>query len=234
MSRSSAGSAGGSGVGLRIWLLGGFRVEVGARVIADSDWRLQKARGLVKLLALAPHHRLGREAVMERLWPEAEPEAALNNFYYALHVARRALDRHMPDKTAHASVLRLVAGVLALAPGRSLCIDVEAFRTAATGARQSRDPSAYRRAINLYDGELRPEDPYADWATRPREELRDEHVVLLLELARVHQERRENAETIVVLTQLVNVEPTCEDACSTLPPMARQQARRTVGMTHAE
>ena len=44
----------GDSSGLRIRLLGGFRAEVDTRVIADSEWRLQKARGLVKLLALAP------------------------------------------------------------------------------------------------------------------------------------------------------------------------------------
>jgi two-component SAPR family response regulator len=99
MRRSSATSASERCIALRIRLLGGFSVEVGARVIADSEWRLQKARGLGKLLALAPRHRLGREQVMDRLWPEVEPEAALNNLYYALHVARGALDGQVAGKT---------------------------------------------------------------------------------------------------------------------------------------
>ena len=74
---------------LRIRLLGGFRAELDTRVIADSEWRLQKARGLVKLLALAPRRRLAREEVMDRLWPEAEPQAALNNIE---HVQSDATD----------------------------------------------------------------------------------------------------------------------------------------------
>jgi DNA-binding SARP family transcriptional activator len=69
---------------LRVRLLGGFRVETRGRVIPDSDWRLKNARALVKLLALAPRHRLERDEVVQRLWPELEPEAALNNLYYAL------------------------------------------------------------------------------------------------------------------------------------------------------
>ena len=39
---------------VRIWLLGSFRVSVESRTIEVKEWRLKKAAGLVKLLALAP------------------------------------------------------------------------------------------------------------------------------------------------------------------------------------
>jgi DNA-binding SARP family transcriptional activator len=142
MSRSGASSAGESCVALRVRLLGGFRAEVGGRAIAASDWRLQKARSLVKLLALAPQHRLGREEVMEHLWPEVEPEAARNNLYYALHVARGVLDRALPGKKAGSRALHLAEGVLALDPAGLLTVDIEAFQAAATAAFQSQDPRA--------------------------------------------------------------------------------------------
>jgi len=135
-------SAAQRGVTLRIRLLGEFEVEVGHRAVLDSDWRLQKARALVKLLALAPRHRLRREEVMERLWPELEPQAALNNLYYALHVARAALDNHLPRKAGRSSVLQLVDGVLAVGPTVSVMVDVEVFQAAAMAARLSRNASA--------------------------------------------------------------------------------------------
>ena len=34
---------------VRVWLLGGFRVSVGSRIIEDKRWRLRKAAALVKL-----------------------------------------------------------------------------------------------------------------------------------------------------------------------------------------
>ena len=37
---------------VRIWLLGGFRVEVGSRPVPDGAWRRNKAKAVVKLLAL--------------------------------------------------------------------------------------------------------------------------------------------------------------------------------------
>ena len=69
-----AGSAG----GLRIRLLGGFRVLLCEQAIPESTWRLRKAAGLFKLLALAPSHQLHRERVLERLWPDLEPRTATN------------------------------------------------------------------------------------------------------------------------------------------------------------
>jgi DNA-binding SARP family transcriptional activator len=58
---------------VRVTLLGGFSVSVGSRVLEENAWRLKNAAALVKLLALAPGHRLHREQVMEavaRIWQE--------------------------------------------------------------------------------------------------------------------------------------------------------------------
>ncbi len=202
--------------GLKIRLLGGFRIEVSAQVVADSDWRLQKARALVKLLALAPRHRLTRDEAMERLWPELEPAAALNNLYYALHVARAALEGGVPVKSGGSSALQLAGGVITFSPSGSVCIDIETFQTAATAAWQSKDPIAYSKALNLYAGELLPEDRYEDWAARPREMLRDIQLRLLMDLAQIRQERGEYPEAIASLTQLMTEEPTHEEACASL------------------
>ena len=85
---------------VRVRLLGGFSVSVGLKAIEDKEWRLRKAAGLIKLLALEPGHRLHRERVMSLLWPELDSKAATNNLHYVLHHARRVLE---PDRRAKAS-----------------------------------------------------------------------------------------------------------------------------------
>jgi DNA-binding SARP family transcriptional activator len=88
-----------------IKLLGGCAAAVDSANVAASSWRLKKARELVKLLALAPGHRLHREQAMDVLWPDRSPQAAANNLNQAVHVVRRALgaeaidaaDRYSPD-----------------------------------------------------------------------------------------------------------------------------------------
>ena len=77
---------------VRIRLLGDFEVSVGTRTIADSSWRLRKAASFVKLLALAPGHRLHRERAMDLLWPDLGTKAASNSLRGALHAARKTLD----------------------------------------------------------------------------------------------------------------------------------------------
>jgi DNA-binding SARP family transcriptional activator len=120
---------------VRVWLLGGFRVTVGPRSIGEEDWRLKKAASLLKLLALAPGHRLHREQAMELLWPELDPEAALNNLHHAIHVARRTLEPSAPAGSAASRYLHLRDEWLALCPEGPLWVDVEAFEEAAATAR---------------------------------------------------------------------------------------------------
>src|SRR5690242_13446965 len=74
-----------------VMLLGGFAVAVGGEPLTAVRWRLRKARDLVKMLALAPGHRLHREQLMDALWPDRDPTAAANNLNQVVHAARRVL-----------------------------------------------------------------------------------------------------------------------------------------------
>src|ERR671921_1122965 len=195
---------------VRVWLLGEFRVSVGTRTVEEGEWRLRKAAALVKLLALAPGHHLHRERVMDVLWPEHGKRTAANNLSQALHAARRALG---PDDTqAASSYLASQGEQLVLCPGGGLWLDVGAFDEAAATARRSREPAAYRAALNLYAGELLPRDPYEEWAEVPREGLRQSFLALLVELGRLHEERGEYGAGIEALRRVVVEEPTREEA----------------------
>ena len=52
---------------------------MGSRSIGEEEWRLRKAASLIKLLALAPGHRLHREQAMELLWSDLDPVAAASS-----------------------------------------------------------------------------------------------------------------------------------------------------------
>jgi predicted ATPase len=139
-------------------LLDGFEARVGGVPVGDRVWRLKKARELIKLLALAPRHRLHREQVMDVLWGDRAPAAAANNLHQAVHVARRALEPHAI--VVRDEMLQLIADV-----------DVDRFERAAAEARRARTAGAYRVALSLYRGELLPENRYDGWAADRRDEL---------------------------------------------------------------
>ena len=194
---------------LRIRLLGGFRVSVGSRAIEEDEWRLNKVKSLIKLLALSPRHSLHREQVMEALWPDLSPTAAANNLRYSLHNARRTLE---PVPTAFRCYLRLHDERLELHPVGPLWVDVEAFEDAVVEARRAHDPTFYEAAIGLYGGDLLPEDRYAAWAESPREKLRRTYLELLLALAELYKESGELGFAAEALRQVVASEPTQERA----------------------
>lgn len=207
---------------LRIELLGGFRVAVGPRAIDDGEWRLRKAKSLVKLLALAPGHRLHREQVMDVLWPDLGPQAAANQLRKAVHVARRAID---PDLAVGSRYLRHHDDLLALPP-TGLWVDVEAFEAAAEDARRVGDPAAYREAIALYVGDLLPEDRYEDWVLQRQDQLRGEFVALLVELAGLLESRVELEEAVKALRTVVAIDPAHEEAHALLMRVHALAGRR--------
>jgi DNA-binding SARP family transcriptional activator len=197
---------------VRIGLLGGFSVSVGDRKVDESAWRLRKAASLLKLLSLAPGHRLHRERVMDLLWPEAGKKAASNNLRQTLHVARKILH---PDPEIASRYLSVSGEQLLLCPHGRLWVDAEVFEEAANTARRSKDPSAYRAAIELYSGELLPEDRYEEWAEDRRQGLRQRFLSLLVELARLYVERGTEddlALAVQALQRALAEEPTNEEA----------------------
>ena len=146
--------------GVGVALLGGFAADVDGEPVPERAWRLKKARELVKLLALAPGHRLHREQVMDVLWRDREPAAAANNLHQAVYVVRRALGAHAIE--LREELLQLTAEV-----------DVDRLEIAAAEARGAGTHAAYEAALSLYGGELLPENRYDDWAQERREELED-------------------------------------------------------------
>src|SRR3954454_4939799 len=76
---------------IQITLLGRFEVRVGGNPVAQAHWTRRQAAALVKLLALAPGHRMHREPLIDLLWPDDTVEEAAPKLHKAAHFARRAL-----------------------------------------------------------------------------------------------------------------------------------------------
>jgi predicted ATPase/DNA-binding SARP family transcriptional activator/DNA-binding CsgD family transcriptional regulator len=225
---------GGAPQTLRLWLLGGFRVSVGSRSIGEQEWHLRKAGSLLKLLALSPGHRLHREQAMELLWPDLHQEAALNNLHYALHVARRTLEPPALASSAASRYLHLQGEQLVLCPDSPLWVDAEAFEGAAATARHALEPAAFRAAIDLYAGELLPQDRYEPWVEEWRAELQALYLSLLLEVAALYDERKEFEPAIEALGRVVTQEPTHEVARVGLMRLHALSGRRREALGHYE
>jgi predicted ATPase/DNA-binding SARP family transcriptional activator len=205
---------------LRISLLGGFSAAAGDKVVTEGAWRLRKSKSLVKLLALAPEHRLHRERASELLWPDRDPAAAANNLHQALFVARRALETAGLDG---ASAIELRDDALVLV---GAAVDVEDFEQAAGQARGSGDEALCQAAVELYGGELLPEDRYEDWCSARRESLREQCIALLLELSTLEGDAGDGAAAVRWLQRALVEDPLHEDAHRRLMTLYTTSGRR--------
>jgi predicted ATPase/DNA-binding SARP family transcriptional activator/DNA-binding CsgD family transcriptional regulator/Flp pilus assembly protein TadD len=216
---------------VRIRLLGGFSVSVGSRTIEGSAWRLRKSASLVKLLALSSGHRMRREQVLEMLWPELGRRAAANNLRQALYAARRALE---PERVADSRYLVSQDESLALCPRGELWVDVDAFEAAVATARRSQDPAAYRVAIELYPGELLPDDLYEAWVESRHRELGDTFLSVMIELAGLYEEGGEYGRGVETLQRSLSAEPTNEEAYAGLMRLHALSGRRQEALSQFE
>lgn len=189
----------GGGVGvthdLRISVLGGFDVEVDGRSIEASAWPRNRARALVKLLALATGHRLHREQLIDALWPALDEAAGSGNLRKAIHFARRAIG---------AEHIRFEDEIVALDAPR-IFVDVVMFDEAIQTGRRA-------DALALYRADLLPEDRFEPWAEDPRERLRMRFHRLLLDEASRHDDAGRLDLAADLLERLVASDPLNEEA----------------------
>lgn len=196
---------------LHIRLLGRFGISLDDQELDTDGWRLRKAKDLIKILALEKRHRLHKEQILEKLWPDIEPTAATNNLHQALHIARKALQSTAP-RAYQSHYLNLKDEILSLGPEEALWVDVDAFQAAASLARLSDDPAKYDAALDLYTGDLLPDDRYEEWAAEPREALRQEYLRVLMRLARLHVARGVTEQAVQALRRVISSEQTHEEA----------------------
>ncbi|WP_405796223.1 ATP-binding protein [Streptomyces sp. NBC_01506] len=195
---------------LRLRLFGGFRAERDEGPPLAERWSRPSARTLVKLLAVAPHHRLHRDQAMDICWPGADPRAAAVSLRVTLHAARRALEPELAPRTA-SSYLISEGSLLMLDPA-TVWIDAEHAERAARAALASGDADALAAALARFSDELLPEDRYATWAQPPRDRLAALRQELLLALGAAHLRRGAAQDAVALAEQVLAVGPAEERA----------------------
>jgi len=208
---------------VQIDLLGGFRVRIGEHEVNDDAWRRRKPAAVLKLLALEPSHRMHREQLMDLLWPDLDATSGGANLRKAIHHARRALD----DTVAGTAAVVASDGEFVALAGEGMSIDVDQFRSGLAGARRSADADGYARALELYGGDLLPDDRYEDWAQAPRRDLAGTFVDALSELAALQEAAGELAAALETARRLVTADLLREESHVTLMRLFALSGRRT-------
>nr|WTB28529.1 AAA family ATPase [Streptomyces sp. NBC_00830] len=210
---------------LRLHLLGGFRVHRNDGPPLAERWPRPSARTLLKLLAVAPDHRLHREEAMEICWPDADAQAALRSLRVALHAARRAVEPELAPRAA-SSYLIGEGALLRLDP-HTVWIDADEAERLAEAALAHGGRAELMAALNAFTGELLPEDRYAPWSQARRERLATLREKTLLALAAAHLSAGATEEAVEAAEQVLAASPAEEYAHRVLiEAFLRQGLRR--------
>ncbi|HEX6477264.1 MAG TPA: tetratricopeptide repeat protein [Ktedonobacteraceae bacterium] len=218
---------------LRVYLLGQFRVERKCsdewQAVANRKWQRRRARALLGCLLSSPARRLGREQVMEALWPDLDTGTAANRLNGAVHELRQILEPEIA-RPATSQLLRLERDVLILADAHQIWVDADAFETLLNKANTTSDPEQVEQLLEqaaaLYGGDYLLEELYSEWTAPRRESLRRGWMGLLLNLAELRAARGALASAIEPLDRLLSTDPTHETAVRRLMTLLTQLDRR--------
>jgi len=175
-------------------LLGGFEIRCGGR---PASLPPSLAAQAVKIVAVSG--RLSVDELVEQLWEDAPPGVG----------SRRLRNVLWRVRSACGELLEREGNVIRLARGAST--DLDRFRRlaeeAVAGAREEGSLGAAREAVELYGGELLPDDRYADWAATPRESAVRLYVGTLQLLVEVATEGDRPVEAVDLLDRLAVADP---------------------------
>jgi DNA-binding SARP family transcriptional activator len=172
---------------------GGFSIATEEGTV-DLGALKPRARQVLRMLAMNAGRALHREVLIEAFWPDADRDTGTRNLHVAISSIRHALEPGVARGASSMVVRDGDAYRLALPAGSR--VDLIEFDAALAEARALRARGdldaalgAYNRALDLYTGELLPEDGPADWVVHERERRRDEASESAHAVAEMHLER---------------------------------------------
>lgn len=178
------------------------------KTIPPVNWRTAKCRDLLAFM-LHQEQPVGKDMILEHLWPEYDPERAQSNFHTTLYYLRKHLEQMaVPDLIVYQNTLyRLRA--------EDIYNDHRHFQDLVTVAHEwelkaEKACKYLERALSLYRGDYLEELDY-HWLLPRREKLRSLYCEALLKVARYYLEKASYRQAIVHLENLVKIEPYFEE-----------------------
>jgi DNA-binding SARP family transcriptional activator/tetratricopeptide (TPR) repeat protein len=211
---------------VRVRLLGPFTVTSGGRTA--GPWPRPSARRLCELVLLARGRRITRDLACEELFPDLDPYAAARSVSKALSMARSAL------AVLGTSLLEADLTHIWAAPAVQVDVDAheQALRSAlSAGPGQDRDDRLV--AALAQDGELLADEPYTEWALRPRERLEALRQEARLTLARDRAKgagRSAPDAVVQAWDACFEHDPACEEAAGALVRAHAAHGRRELAV----
>lgn len=184
---------------LRVEVLGPMRVWRAGEEIPTRSFKRRKARELLAMLALARGRPVGKETLMDQLFPDSTPDAAERDFRVVLHHLTQVLEPERPKGAASRTVIRRE---------EAYQLDLEVVSLDLVDF----EHQGPRAAAELVRGELLADYPYAEWLTAEREAVRVRSLRVLMEAAEAALAAGQAAAAEEVSRRALELDPCLEEA----------------------
>lgn len=208
---------------LEVACFGAFRLRLDGTE-ADLHGIRPQARAVLRMLALNAGSPLHRDLIASLLWGELSTDSAL----HALHVSVSSLRRMLPAEADGGIVERVGEAYRIGIADRRDC-DLAAFDDHLAEAAEAKlrgDATAARdglvSALDLYVGEVLPEDGPAEWAVGARERYRLRAAEAANALAHLHSRLEDPRAAVVAAHRAVEIDPWVDESWRTLIAMHRR------------
>ncbi len=225
---------------LRIHCMGPFQVYLDGEIVRGSQFQRIKALVLLKFLAANRGRPVPRDALIELLWPEAEPQRAGANLRVVLHALRRGLEPDL-ERGEKSSFVISQGDQVYLDPSTRVWVDAEEFvqrsRSAArleSRGRLAEAMSEYRRASSLYAGEYLEDRPYSEWVLFERQRLKEVCLQVLKQMAGLMAKTGDLAGEIETYRSALRIDQGREEVHRRLMLVLWKEGRRTEALRQYE
>lgn len=188
--------------------LGRVQIRIGERVVEGSQVR-RKVLSLLCLLLTKVRFSASREDVTESLWPDLDPDDALNSLNQTVYFLRRLFEPAYREEISPGYVHQ--DGDTIWLDGELLDARSRLCRQGVTAIAGSPTVAEALSLLSLYDAPFALDFAYEEWAARYRDPLHASVLRVVEQALRGAAESRELQDAVALGEQAVRLEPDADE-----------------------
>ncbi|MFI7582808.1 BTAD domain-containing putative transcriptional regulator [Kocuria sp. M1N1S27] len=222
-------SASPGGPAVVVACFGGLTVRLGG-VPLDLAGVRPRARSVLRLLALHAGRPVHRDRLADTLWAELDGSRALHNLQVGISALRAVLYAQGGGEDGKTIVREGDSYVLFPGPGSWFDLaEFDRFLHEAEAARRrgdrAREETALQGAVELYAGDVLPEEGSAEWLVDVRDRYRLRAAQAAGALARVRRSLNRREAAVAAATRSVEINPWSDDSWRLLIELLRDSGQ---------
>jgi len=216
---------------LRIRALGRTRVET-EEIAIEGDWLMQRPGKLLKYLVCQRGRPAHVDEIVDALWSGA----GITGRNIAHHYVHALRERVEPSRSPHTPSLFIISAGSTYSLDPRVAVDVDEFEdlvsvglgnSAESAEGQVSAVDCLEQAMNLYEGDLISDEPFAEWVFAEREAMRSLAWKALSRLVEHHLKHGDLPAATTQLERVAELRPLDDDVQRRLIGLFLQQGRHS-------